>query len=901
MRIRLRPLHLAFAVVLLDCATLEALPSGTCGNGVIDATEDCDSFPANQCGAPGGAGQCRLSCGKADPSATSAAVLTCPTGWGCGVEGFCREPTGAFEDATERVSVGVTSLLVGDFDGDGRKDLFGTSALGTTAGKGRIHYFGARAALTQTVALPAVITSPFVRDLDGDGRDDLAFGYGFRILTSVTGGFALVLGQADRAIVPKLFPSFTRPEFDGNVLPLAGDVPAGAQPLVAVGKAREKGAPDARDVLLSVDLDLLGRSPFRKELPGDAKDIAGAALAGIVFARDATSACGEIIVPINTAAGPHVQVYSPCIRAQAGGPVVWARERPPVEVQLPPGERTIRGVHLVTSPKGNADLMIAGGSGALYLARSDGATLGAARPLTDYPELRLPELDELPLASADINRDGAVDFVLPRSVLLSVAVPDGGDGGAPGSDAGPATGSALAGYLPVPVPSKRWTVATIADVNRDGALDVIGASSSEPDIDVLQGVGTSGGLFLPSFTITTTGTVKELLATDLDLDGTQDIAFIESRAASDESEVAISYGRALTMPPEPERTAGRARGIRQFFTQPGSIAITTSVPSANAGELATFSLALLFASGERQPFAPLLLDEGQSQHPKLPAGVSRDWVPRAVAAGPIQKADRIDFVALADGTLRAGVGAAARRASAFGIWTAAGAGPAAFDAPKEAIVLTEIETALAAAPIDTSLVVQARLADIDGDGISELVAVTPNGQGSTVLRVFRSATASQQQFIVPDRRLTPNGRSELVDADGDGKIDIVTILVDGKGVLGLNVFYGDGAGGFAVPGDVVALPASEDPRDVNALGFAFFTAEKGRPELAIVTPARLFRARIGGRGAFELVDETARFGLGGLANASDVASGDFDGDGVEDLAVADSGAIRILRQRPRLP
>jgi hypothetical protein len=50
-----------------------------------------------------------------------------------------------------------------------------------------------------------------------------------------------------------------------------------------------------------------------------------------------------------------------------------------------------------------------------------------------------------------------------------------------------------------------------------------------------------------------------------------------------------------------------------------------------------------------------------------------------------------------------------------------------------------------------------------------------------------------------------------------------------------------------------------------------------------------------------VLDETARFGAAGLINASDVAAGDFDGDGVEDLAVADSGSIRILRQRPRLP
>jgi len=39
-------------VALFDCATLEPLGANTCGNGVIDANEDCDGFDLSVNSAP---------------------------------------------------------------------------------------------------------------------------------------------------------------------------------------------------------------------------------------------------------------------------------------------------------------------------------------------------------------------------------------------------------------------------------------------------------------------------------------------------------------------------------------------------------------------------------------------------------------------------------------------------------------------------------------------------------------------------------------------------------------------------------------------------------------------------------------------------------------------------------
>jgi len=106
---------------------------------------------------------------------------------------------------------------------------------------------------------------------------------------------------------------------------------------------------------------------------------------------------------------------------------------------------------------------------------------------------------------------------------------------------------------------------------------------------------------------------------------------------------------------------------------------------------------------------------------------------------------------------------------------------------------------------------------------------------------------------------------------------------------------------------VVAVSVKK--KEANALGVAVVTAHApsvgGAPadvgrELFVVTPKRLYRARLEkSRAPLVVVDETARLGAG-LLYGTDVAAGDFDGDGVEDLAVADSGAIRILLQRPVL-
>lgn len=941
----IRPALLLFVVALFDCAALERIEPDTCGNGSIEeATEECDTHPAlpttgtpRQCGAAGVAGQCRLLCNrKVTLEDKSEIALDCPPGWGCGVDSICRRPIGEkkkaenrFYEPTDGVSAGVTSLLVGDFDGDRRKDIFGSSALGVTPGKGRIHYFGQGAILAgQPAPLSAVITSPFVRDFDGDGRDDLAFGYNYRFVTQVAGGLALLLGQSDRAIVPKLFPSFIRPFFQGKLVPVAGNDPGNPSGFLAVGKGSLDGKLQTNGVVAVGESGVAYIRPFTGTNPS----LVGTPVAGFILPAANLSYCGEVVIGYRTDEGPRVDVHSPCAPTPPADKsktqwVIGPREPKTIDLRFVPKSAQLVGVHVAdVDGDGDQDILVGtrvGPNQEVYVAINRGDDFGIATKAKDY--------DDLPLASGDINQDGFTDFVLPGAVLMSQRKcqtpinggsacadppPDAGAGDAGGGDGG--ADEDLKGYYSIKLPSKEWTVAAVADVNGDGVLDVIGASSLQPDIDVMQGntlfvPGTSEplkGVFMPSFTVTTNGVVTQLVIEDLDVDGVRDIAFVQQRTVSDdpntviEGELAIAYGKPLTMPPEPARPSGRADGITQLFSQIAGIAICTTTPVKDS--LPTFSLAILFGSGERQPFAPLLFDDGPGNTLARVPPVERSWAPRNIGAGAVETKGRIDFIALAEGTrIPKGIGDRVPKADAYGVWVAKLLSPAIYDSPveKERLLLLE-----AAAAAGGQLLLQSRVADVDNDGLDEIVAVTPASATSAAIRVLRVGKP-EVTVEIPDRTITEDARGDVVDVDGDGFRDVVAMLRDKSGNLVVTVYFNDGKGGFILPGVPVALPDASAPRNKKAQGFAFLTTQAADltgtksdvvRQIAIVTPGKLFLVRPKGRTFEPAEDLTGAFGVTGVSYGTDVASGDFDGDGVEDIAIADSGQIRILRQRPRL-
>ena len=119
-------------------------------------------------------------------------------------------------------------------------------------------------------------------------------------------------------------------------------------------------------------------------------------------------------------------------------------------------------------------------------------------------------------------------------------------------------------------------------------------------------------------------------------------------------------------------------------------------------------------------------------------------------------------------------------------------------------------------------------------------------------------------------------------------------------------FWNDGGGDqpFSTTPTVVGVGT----KDERVLGFDVVTTRaataegaggRGR-EIVIVTKTSVVRAALTpDKSAFEVTKMTEIFGGNDFRNGSGIAAGDFDGDGVEDLAVAESGAIRIARQRAK--
>jgi hypothetical protein len=100
-------LVLAAVLGLAGCSDVQHVVLGACGNRIVEDGEDCD-------GASGCNNSCRFSCRE---------PRDCPTGWGCDVAaGICRVSRGTFR-AVSLAAERYSSLLVADFDQDGRDDL----------------------------------------------------------------------------------------------------------------------------------------------------------------------------------------------------------------------------------------------------------------------------------------------------------------------------------------------------------------------------------------------------------------------------------------------------------------------------------------------------------------------------------------------------------------------------------------------------------------------------------------------------------------------------------------------------------------------------------------------------------------------------------------------------------
>jgi hypothetical protein len=216
-----------------------------------------------------------------------------------------------------------------------------------------------------------------------------------------------------------------------------------------------------------------------------------------------------------------------------------------------------------------------------------------------------------------------------------------------------------------------------------------------------------------------------------------------------------------------------------------------------------------------------------------------------------------------------------------------------------------------------------RLSDIDGDGHHDLLV---DDRDDEVIRLFRGVGDGGFEKATPiPVGGDPYRGMSLIDVNRDGEIDMLTPNPDHVSVLigdGSGRFTGDTAlrPGFApfsvtaadFNGDGLTDVAAGSGERVGALAVWFGTTDGtfragGRYELA-VGPTRLAAADLTGDGRAEVIvtsyvgggvavltggGDPTLYRMESAGNPYGVATGDFDGDGRIDFAIANGGAEYI--------
>jgi hypothetical protein len=834
---------------IVACADLATVETGVCGNDVVDAQEDCDGHAPSasaECAPPGSAHECRFVCGATTRGGDSA-VAACPTGFGCGLDGVCREFTGSFAVASAPQAISSFALSSAHFNSDGKASVFD---LGDDLGDGRrfsrvVDTGSTTAALGVAISTP--IAQPSIRDLDGDGYDDVAF--------VDYPGIGVLHGEP--APDQSLFLAFPSAVFSSRTIELRAlgvpfaPGPHGEDDGDAIVLLEDDGTTFAVRRLDAPSPALLDLSATQKH----ASDIAGDVLLEPFDSRP--GACQAMVIPLAGLA--YVPVFSPCANgawAPAGGA--------PLDVGLA-GGATVQGPARAVDVDADQheDLVITTDQGA-YVAfgRGDGTfsstadasgTANLAVPLVLSWESGEVAPSDLPLAGGDVNGDGRTDYVFPGGLALADAA-----------------GQLYWGYR-----SSGWGEATVTTA--EGGTPLVAAASQSAGVNFL--VYSAATKQFTSTWVPTANLASHLTAGDFDGDGVTDIAYVEHSDLLGDT-WSVIYGSEAYIPtlPVPMATFDVIRQLSPaHLAAPyiGADAIADLVISAKLAPADADTVATSLGSPTRQMLTPYQLRD--------PDGTI--VLPLAVTAGAFVSSLPSLAVLGADdpqgaGTLR------------FWFFTPDKAG--ATDLVMGGALSASFHPSQFGGNAAVNLRYGAHLAtgDFDGDGADDVAMIAPYGpddtQSALVVADTDNGVVTTSDPIVFPVQSTLYSFLRVADVDGDGSDDILFKGLDDDTPSFVTVFWNDGGGRFDA-GRTSQIDVTGGIKD-------FVCASGTKPcTLYAVSTEQLFVIAIG-RDRTAAAHEVAN-----VAGGWTITAGDFDGDGLQDLAIGDPTDLRVYRALPRLP
>jgi hypothetical protein len=856
---------LAAALVAPACNTqLEQIANNICGNGVIDPGEDCDFFPADGkgdgCVAPGQPLQCRYTCATDADCAPHGQEFRCAAS-----AGVCRRPSGRFQASSAVLDVQPNALTTADFDGDGHADLVAISDHQTL-----LAHFDNGGAPTIDFTLSASLPFGCIGDLSADGLADAAFP------VARGDGIDVVLGTSAHGFLQQAYPAITA---TSDVVKSITTRVAGA-----IYAHPAKGDPNAATQVLLYDADDtftgLGRSRHPNDVLKDGfltfslLDATGARVHDNIglfqlSLADTASSCPAVLTGFR--GDSHLWLARPCeVGTLKLAPVVAKNVGtllPPTQIPLPGSlEAGSRILPIDLDQDGFEDLLVGTIGGSIYAIPYE--------PLATPPSFGQPLLfaskgppfeagsAKMPLAVG--GRVAGRIEVVTQSAIWSCVLPS----------QAPAVYSALDCDQLV-TSNNSWTAASIADFNGNGFGDVV-AGSSDPKstgLDFFNGTATG---YNPTF-ISTGAPVGNFATGDFDGDLLPDLAFgslADSAYGKDNMKrgdgLHVLFGKPLSYP-----DTVLDYGVAPHFVQ---IQPTNAYDGDTIDDLYFVSavddsgheldsIAELSGRADRLLVAPLRPTIGNADALLTTVGVAQG-----------------DFDGDGHGDLAA-VGNSAGKEDAFvvlirmtdsALLDSFKSTPLlGFKAPSDPNMQVPSLPDAKDAPwrqraADLSLV-SARLREsgaaddliLVGDKYVRLFTVTDKAFGDPAIVTLQSPIAPRLRVLASD-------------VDSDHHIDLVVPHADG-----LEVLWGRGDGSFENESSTLTLDHNlQDVKAIRAFGASL--AVLVNDEVHLVTK----KGRV-------LSDGGPLAGVS-IRGAHAIATGDFDGDAIDDLALGAQGGTYLF-------